>query len=162
MRKKNYGHDPLVGREWMGSANAAWGCGGVEGGGGGYILFPGISLRKFLEQQKEFIRLGPNMGDEYVNSSNVISSGTDFRIFLDKKVYTMVIDALATTPKEALNYYTCAASVSRNRNTVRCRYYTVNFLTHIWKRHRIARQLGRGMGCLLWTQHLIGILPQSL
>ena len=45
---------------------------------------------------------------------------------------------------------------------VRCRYNAVNFLTNIHKRHPIARPLGRGNGCLLWIQHLIDILPQSL
>ena len=45
---------------------------------------------------------------------------------------------------------------------MRCRYNAVNFLTNIHKRHPIARPLGRGMGCLLWIQHLIDILPQFL
>ena len=40
-----------------------------------------------------------------------------------------------------------------------CRYSAVNFLTNIHKRHPIARPLGRGMGCLLWIQHLIDIMP---
>ena len=48
------------------------------------------------------------------------------------------------------------------RNTVRCRYNAVNFLTNIHKRHPIARPLGRGMGCLLWIQRLIHILLQFL
>ena len=38
----------------------------------------------------------------------------------------------------------------------------VNFFTNIHKRHPIAHPLGRGMGCLLWTQHQIDILPQFL
>ena len=46
--------------------------------------------------------------------------------------------------------------------TVRCRYNAVNFLTNIHKRHPIARPLGRAMWRLLWIQHLIDILPQSL
>ena len=46
--------------------------------------------------------------------------------------------------------------------TVQCRYKAVNFLTNIHKRYPIARPLGRGMGCLLWIQHLIDILPQFL
>ena len=41
------------------------------------------------------------------------------------------------------------------QHTVRCHYNTVNF----YKRHPIARPLGRGMGCLLWIQHLVNILP---
>ena len=48
------------------------------------------------------------------------------------------------------------------QNKVWCRYNAVNFLTNIHKRHPIARPLGRDMGCLLWIQHLIDILPQSL
>ena len=47
-------------------------------------------------------------------------------------------------------------------NTVRCRYNAVNFLTNTHKRHPIARPLGRGMGCILWIQHLINILPRFL
>ena len=47
-------------------------------------------------------------------------------------------------------------------HTVRCRYNAVNFLTNIHKRHPIARPLGRGMGCLLWIQHLLDILLQFL
>ena len=47
-------------------------------------------------------------------------------------------------------------------NTVWCRYNAVNFLTNIHQRHPIARPLGWGMGCLLWIQHLIDILPQFL
>ena len=43
-------------------------------------------------------------------------------------------------------------------NTVRCRYNAVNCLTNIHERHPIARPLGRGMGYLLWIQHLIDIL----
>ena len=38
----------------------------------------------------------------------------------------------------------------------------VTFLTNIHKRHPIARPLGRGMGCCLWSQHLINILSQFL
>ena len=45
------------------------------------------------------------------------------------------------------------------RHTVRCRYYVVNFLKNINKRHPIVRPLGRG---LLWIQDLIDILPQFL
>ena len=37
---------------------------------------------------------------------------------------------------------------------------TVNFLINIHKRHPIARPLG--MGCFLWIQYLIDILPQLL
>ena len=46
--------------------------------------------------------------------------------------------------------------------TVRCRYNALNFLTNIHKKHPIARPLGRGMGCILWIQHLINILPRFL
>ena len=46
--------------------------------------------------------------------------------------------------------------------TVRCHYNTVNYLKNILKRHPIPRPLGRGMGCLLWIQHLFGILPEFL
>ena len=45
-------------------------------------------------------------------------------------------------------------------DTVRCRYNAVIFLTNIHERHHITCLLGRGMGCLLWIQHLIDILPQ--
>ena len=47
-------------------------------------------------------------------------------------------------------------------HTVRCRYHVINFLKNINKRHPTARPLGRGMGCLLWIQHLIDIQPQVL
>ena len=47
-------------------------------------------------------------------------------------------------------------------NTVECCYNVDNFLKNIHKRHPIARPLGRGMGCLFWIQHLIGILPEFL
>ena len=47
-------------------------------------------------------------------------------------------------------------------STVRCRYNAVNFITNIHKRHPMARPLGRGMGCLLWIQHLIDIMSQFL
>ena len=46
--------------------------------------------------------------------------------------------------------------------TVWCRCNAVNFLKNIHKRHPIARLLGRGMGCPLWIQHLIDILPEFL
>ena len=36
------------------------------------------------------------------------------------------------------------------------------FFTNIHKRHLMARPLGGGMGCCLWVQHLIDILPQCL
>ena len=42
------------------------------------------------------------------------------------------------------------------------RYNAVNCLTNIYKIRPKARPLGRGMGCLLWTQHLMDIRPQSL
>ena len=47
-------------------------------------------------------------------------------------------------------------------STVRCRYNAVNFVTNIHRGHPIARPLGRGMGCLVWSQHLTDILPQFL
>ena len=53
-------------------------------------------------------------------------------------------------------------SCTHNTCTVRCCYNAVNFLTNIHKRHPIAHPLGRGMGWLLWIQHLIDILPQFL
>ena len=46
--------------------------------------------------------------------------------------------------------------------TVWCCYNTVKFLQNIHKRHPIARPLGRGMGCILWVQTLIDILPPFL
>ena len=63
-------------------------------------------------------------------------------------------------------FYICHCSVScsimlqifNNVHTVRRRYSAVDFLTNIYKRHPIARPLGRVMGCLLWIQHLIDIL----
>ena len=39
---------------------------------------------------------------------------------------------------------------------------TVSFLRNIHKRHPITHPLGRGLGCILWIQHLIDILPQFL
>ena len=47
-------------------------------------------------------------------------------------------------------------------DTVLCRYIAVNFLTNINERHPIAHQLGRGLGCQLWIQHFVDILPQFL
>ena len=47
-------------------------------------------------------------------------------------------------------------------STVWCHHYAVNFLTNIHKQHPIPCPLGRDMGCLLWIQHLIDILPQFL
>ena len=46
--------------------------------------------------------------------------------------------------------------------TVPWHYNAVNFLKNINKRHPIAHLIGRGMGCLLWIQHLLDILPQFL
>ena len=46
--------------------------------------------------------------------------------------------------------------------TVLCCYNAVNLLTNIHNRHPTAHPLGWGMGCLLWIQHLIDILPQFL
>ena len=43
-------------------------------------------------------------------------------------------------------------------NRVRCRYTAVTLLTNNQKRH----SNGRGMGCLLWIQHLVDILLQFL
>ena len=47
-------------------------------------------------------------------------------------------------------------------NTMGCHYNAVNFHPNSYKRHLIARPLGRGMGCLLWIQHLINILPEFM
>ena len=47
-------------------------------------------------------------------------------------------------------------------SNVQCRYNAVNFLKNIQKRHPLARPLGRGMGCLLWIQHLIDVLSEFL
>ena len=44
----------------------------------------------------------------------------------------------------------------------KCKYSVVNFLKNINKRHPLAHPLRWGMGCLLWFQHLIDILPQFL
>ena len=46
--------------------------------------------------------------------------------------------------------------------TVRCRYNAFNFHQNHHNRHPIARPSGRGIGCLLWVQALIYILPLSL
>ena len=46
--------------------------------------------------------------------------------------------------------------------TVRCCYNAINVLTNICKRHPIACPLGRDMGWLVWTQHLVDIVPQLL
>ena len=46
--------------------------------------------------------------------------------------------------------------------TVWCHYNKVNFLKKINKRHPIARPLGRGMGCLLWIQHLTDFMTWFL
>ena len=46
--------------------------------------------------------------------------------------------------------------------TVWCRYNTINFLQNTHERHPIACPSGQGMGCLLWFQPLIDILPQLL
>ena len=51
-----------------------------------------------------------------------------------------------------LKVWVCIPHLPLSRNAVRCRYNAVNFFT---KRHPIARPLGRGIGCLLWIQHLI-------
>ena len=47
-------------------------------------------------------------------------------------------------------------------NTVRCHNNMVNFLKNVNKRHPVGLLLRRGMGCLLWIQHMIYILPQFL
>ena len=46
--------------------------------------------------------------------------------------------------------------------TVWCHYNTINCLQNPHKIHPIARPLGRDMGCILWLQILIDILPQSV
>ena len=54
-------------------------------------------------------------------------------------------------------------TVWRNHNIfLLCRHNAVSFLTNIHERRPIARPLERGMGCLLWIQHLIDILLQFL
>ena len=44
---------------------------------------------------------------------------------------------------------TVGCHYNRVQYTVLCRYYAVNFLQNIHRRHPIARPWGRGMGCLL-------------
>ena len=46
-------------------------------------------------------------------------------------------------------------------NTALCRI-TRSIFTQIFRRYHIVCPLGRGMGCLLWIEHLICILPQFL
>ena len=46
--------------------------------------------------------------------------------------------------------------------TVGCHYNAVNIFQNIYKRHPIAGPSGRGMGCLLWIQHLNDNLLQFL
>ena len=46
------------------------------------------------------------------------------------------------------------------QNSVRCCYNAVNFLQTPHNRHPIARPWGRAMGCLLWIQIPIYVLPQ--
>ena len=45
---------------------------------------------------------------------------------------------------------------------MQCCYNAVIFHKNIHKRSPIARPWGQGMGCLLWIQHLIGILREFL
>ena len=52
--------------------------------------------------------------------------------------------------------------IIRPQYIVRCLYNAVNLLTNIPNRHPIARLLGQGMGCLLWIQHMIVILPHLI
>ena len=47
---------------------------------------------------------------------------------------------------------------SSERTTVRCSYKRGQFYQNIYKRHSIARPLGRGMGCFLWIRPLLDIL----
>ena len=59
----------------------------------------------------------------------------------------------------ALSYHIYNRNISRvYSRTVPCRYNAVNFLANINKRH----PLEQGVGCILWIQHLIDILPQFL
>ena len=53
--------------------------------------------------------------------------------------------------------WTCLSCIS---NTVRCRYNVVDFLQNHHKGHPVSRPHGRAMGCLLWVQTYIHILPQ--
>ena len=46
--------------------------------------------------------------------------------------------------------------------TVQCHYNVVNIIKNIRQRHPIACPLWQAMGCHLWIQLLIGILPQFL
>ena len=49
-----------------------------------------------------------------------------------------------------------------NLNTVRAVITRSIVFKNIHKRHLMARPLVRGMGCRLWIQHLIDILPQCM
>ena len=60
----------------------------------------------------------------------------------------------------SIQYWSCYSVVICN--TVWCCYNTVNFLANIHKWHLIAHPTGWGMGCLLWVQPLINILPEFL
>ena len=53
-------------------------------------------------------------------------------------------------------------AVILGRHRGRCCYNTVNFLINIHKRHPIGRPSGRAMGCLLWVQPLLDVVPDFL
>ena len=65
----------------------------------------------------------------------------------------LVYDLIYTTP--IMN--SCAEFIWGN-----IKYSMVNFLKNPHNRHPIARPLGRDMECLLCSQTLIYILPQSV
>ena len=73
-----------------------------------------------------------------------------------------MIVTVVVTSKPCWRCHVIDFSLSSEANTVRCHYNAVNFLQNIHKRHNIAHPSGRGMGCLLWVQSLIDILPQFL
>ena len=63
-----------------------------------------------------------------------------------------------------LSVYVCTVYILMHliSHTVWYLYNTISFLQNPHKRHPIARPLGWGIGCLLWLQTLIYILPQSV
>ena len=61
-----------------------------------------------------------------------------------------------------LQWHVTVGGIVINGGTAQCRYNAVNLLPNRHKRLPIARPRGRAMGCILWVESLIYVLPLLL
>ena len=93
-----------------------------------------------------------------IKAGSTLSQPVMSQTRIEQRCVTKLYDQFNCRFCDHLLKHTSQHAWSRLSHMVRCCYNMINFLINLHKRH----PLGRGMGCLLWIQHLNDILPEFM